>query len=124
MLEALAAAGIACSALRPVILLSNDYTSSAAELGNVEGRLRAYRILECMFALNEWQSIAVYAVLIILMLCALLASGLAARRWGKTRTLAAWLAGIMVFGSLLASGVVRGEVVASRVTQTVAIPCW
>jgi len=130
LLEALAAAGIACSALRLVILLSNDYTSSAAELGNIEGRLRAYHILERMFALNEWQSIAVYAVLIILTLYALLASGLAARRgvtgaarrWRKTRTLAAWLAGIMVFGSLLASGVARERVTdleahASRIEQ-------
>jgi hypothetical protein len=66
-------------------LLSNDYTSSAAELRNIEGRLPAYRILERMFALNESQSIAVYAVLIILTLYALLASGLARRAAGGKR---------------------------------------
>ena len=130
LLEALAAAGIACSALQIVILWSNDYTSSAAALGSIEGRLRAYRMLERTFSLNEWQSIAVYAVLIILALYALLASGLAARRgaisalrrWSKTRTLAAWLAGIMLFGSLLPGGVVQEramelEAHASRIEQ-------
>jgi hypothetical protein len=116
LLGACLLAGLICSVLQVIIVLSDDYEAAGRTLGRIESRLRLYQRLAHVFTLTDAQLIALGAVLAALVAVALLGTRLTLRRavirWKDAGAAAAFAAAF----ALLASRVVTEEAFADRVT--------
>ena len=63
LLGACLLAGLICSVLQVIIVLSDDYEAAGRTLGRIESRLRLYQRLAHVFTLTDAQLIALGAVL-------------------------------------------------------------
>src|SRR5690242_8882636 len=80
LLGACLLAGLICSVLQVIIVLSDDYEATGRALGRIESRLRLHQRLAHVFTLTDAQLVALGAVLAALAAVALVGTRLTLRR--------------------------------------------